>query len=62
MDLKQLTGLTVYPNSVVELDGTTYFLARDADGKRLGILGDGSTEQAPPALKARARETCCFAR
>ena len=40
MNLEQLTGLTVYPNSVVELDGTTYFLARGADGKRLGILGD----------------------
>lgn len=37
--LEQLTGLTVYPHSVVEANGTTYFLARSDEGKRLGILG-----------------------
>jgi hypothetical protein len=40
--LEQLTGLTIYPKSLVELDGTTYLLARsDEDGtKYLGIQGD----------------------
>ncbi len=42
MDWEQLTGLAVYPNSVVEAEGITYFLAGDADGKRLGILGDAA--------------------
>jgi len=42
MNLKKLTGWTVYPQSVVEQNGTTYLLARqDEDGKkRLGVLGD----------------------
>ncbi|MFC1975570.1 tagaturonate epimerase family protein [Chloroflexota bacterium] len=41
-NLKQLDGLTIYPKSVVEVDGTTYFLARrDEDGdKYLGVQGD----------------------
>ncbi|MDH7484939.1 MAG: tagaturonate epimerase family protein [Anaerolineae bacterium] len=42
MDLEQLTGLKVYPNSVVEHDDTTCFLARSDAGKRLGILGDAA--------------------
>ena len=44
MNLKSLTGWTVYPQSVVEENGTTYLLAcRDEDGeKRLGVLGDTS--------------------
>jgi len=37
--LEQLTGLTIYLNSVVETDGTTYFLARSDEGKCLGIMG-----------------------
>ncbi len=58
MDLEKslghLTGLTVYPRSVIhadEVDGTTYFLARSdegngrtsksADGRVLGVQGDG---------------------
>lgn len=43
-DLEQLTGMTVYPRSVVEKDGSTYFLARrDARGdKCLGVAGDVS--------------------
>ena len=38
--LEQLTGLTVYPRSVTQADGTTFFLARGPQGKVLGILGD----------------------
>ncbi|MFP4345730.1 MAG: tagaturonate epimerase family protein [Anaerolineales bacterium] len=38
-----LSGLTIYRDSVVEKDDTTYFLASKGDGKRqLGIEGDGS--------------------
>ncbi len=37
--LEQLNGLTIYLNSVVEADGTTYFLAQSDGGKCLGILG-----------------------
>lgn len=50
MALEQLTGLTAYPQSVVEMDGATYFLARSdagiqrigesADRRVLGVLGD----------------------
>jgi hypothetical protein len=40
MDLEELTGLSVYRRSVVEVDGTTYFLAQSSEGKVLGILGD----------------------
>jgi len=42
MDVQHLSGLTVYPRSVAELNGTTYFLARANEGKRLGILGDAA--------------------
>lgn len=42
MTLEQLDGLRIYPNSEVELDGTIYFLARDARGKQLGVLGDAA--------------------
>jgi hypothetical protein len=38
-DLEHLTGLTVYPRSRVQVDGATCFLARDGQGKRLGIAG-----------------------
>jgi hypothetical protein len=41
--LEHLAGLTVYPRSVVEQDGTTYLLARDKKGdrdKQLIIVGD----------------------
>jgi len=43
-DLEQLTGLSVYPRSAVQVDATIYFLARSGEGygKRLGILGDAS--------------------
>ncbi len=40
IDLEQLTGLTVYPRSVTQADGTTFFLARGPQEKVLGILGD----------------------
>jgi len=40
MNLEQLTGLTVYPRSVTEMDGATFFLARGGEGKVLGIRGD----------------------
>jgi hypothetical protein len=44
MDLEQLTGLTVYPRSVVEENGTAYFLAQsdESDDKLLGIQGDAA--------------------
>lgn len=40
MDLERLTGLPVYPRSVVESEGGTFFLARDANQKLLGVLGE----------------------
>ena len=39
MKLEQLTGLTIYLNSVVEADGSTYFLAQSDRGKCFGIMG-----------------------
>ena len=33
---------TVYPSSVIEVDGATYCLTRADDGKRLGILGNSA--------------------
>lgn len=41
-NLERLTGLKIYPNSVNETEEATYFLAQRADGKRMGILGDGA--------------------
>ena len=42
MNLDNLTGFNLYRQSVVELDGVTYFLARNkANGdKMLGVHGD----------------------
>jgi hypothetical protein len=42
MDPERLTGLSVYPRSVVEADHITYFLARGAEGKMLGVLGQAA--------------------
>jgi len=44
VNLEQLIGLMIYPRSVVEVAGTTFFLIRGSgDGdKRLGILGDAT--------------------
>ena len=44
MNLELLTSLTVYPRSVVEVPGTTYFMSRGGEGggKHLGILGDAT--------------------
>jgi hypothetical protein len=42
MNLEQLTGLSVYSRSVVEQDGTTYFLATGPQGKVLGVWGDAA--------------------
>jgi len=43
MDLPQLSGLTVYPGSLVETEGMTCFLASQGDGKRrLGVLGEAA--------------------
>jgi hypothetical protein len=39
MDPERLTGLSVYPRSVVEADYVTYFLARGAEGRVLGVQG-----------------------
>ncbi len=44
MNLKQLTGLSVYPRSVIETDDATYFLARRPEGNKvLGILGNAAS-------------------
>ena len=43
MNLEAMTGLSVYARSVVEDDGSTYFLALDSAGKVLGILGDAES-------------------
>ena len=43
MNLEQLTGLTIYLNSVVEADGITYFLANSDEGKCLGVMGDAAS-------------------
>ena len=40
--LAQATGLKIYPRSVTEAGGTTYFLARGPQGKVLGIQGDAT--------------------
>jgi hypothetical protein len=37
-----MDGLAVYRQSVSELQGTIYFLARSEDGKRLGIIGNAA--------------------
>jgi hypothetical protein len=37
--LEQVTGLTIYLNSVVEVDSSTYFLAQSDVGKCFGIMG-----------------------
>jgi hypothetical protein len=42
MNLEQVTGLPVYPRSVVKVDDTAYFLIQGDEGKRLGILGDAA--------------------
>ncbi len=42
MSFEAIPGFTVYPRSVTELDGTTYFWAKGSEGKVLGILGDAS--------------------
>jgi hypothetical protein len=64
MDLEQLTGLSIYPRSVVGTDVATYFLARGSQGKVLGIVGElvGADQDAPllcpltPAHAAALRE------
>jgi hypothetical protein len=40
--LAEKSGLAVYPRSVAESEHATYFLARDAGGKHLGIRGDAA--------------------
>jgi hypothetical protein len=42
MDLGNLTELSIYPRSVAVADEGTYFLARDAEGKHLGIRGEAA--------------------
>jgi hypothetical protein len=42
MNLEQVTGLPVYPRSVVKVDDTAYFLVQGGEGKCLGILGDAA--------------------
>ena len=40
MQLEHIAGLDVYPSSVTEVEGTTYFLARSSEDKVLGVIGD----------------------
>lgn len=40
MNIKKPDGLTIYPRSTAEADGTTYFLARSEGGKVLCVQGD----------------------
>lgn len=37
-----LAGLRIYPDSVIEVGGTTYMLGRGEDGKKLCIAGDAA--------------------
>ena len=41
-DLPNLTGWTIYAQSVVDVEGTTYFLTKNEsdNSRRLGVLGD----------------------
>jgi len=39
-ELQEMTGLQIYPRSVVEVNGTKFFLGRGSEGKVLGIVGD----------------------
>ena len=40
--LEYMTGMVVYPRSLTETETATYFLAREGEGKRLGIVGEAS--------------------
>jgi hypothetical protein len=40
--LERMTGMVVYPRSLTETETATYFLAREDEGKRLGIVGEAS--------------------
>ncbi len=40
--LEHMTGMVVYPRSLTETETATYFLAREGEGKRLGIVGEAS--------------------
>ena len=42
MDLGQMADVTIYPRSVTEADGVTFFLGRAPQGKVLGIVGDAA--------------------
>ena len=44
LDLNQLTGLQIYPASVSEADGATYFLGRRGGDKMVGCIGRGSIQ------------------
>ena len=54
MDLEQITGLSIYPRSVVEMDELTYFLAHNGKNNYLGILGKPPADFAarPPIRSA----------
>ncbi|MBN1317001.1 MAG: hypothetical protein JXA42_16085, partial [Anaerolineales bacterium] len=40
--MEQVAGLSIYADSVTEIDGITYMLGRGGDGKRLCIVGDAN--------------------
>jgi len=48
MQIESLIGQPLYPNSVATADEAVFFLARGADGKRLGILTPAGSTQSNP--------------
>ena len=42
--LEQLTGLTVFPSSIVSQDGAVFFLGRIGQEKRLGVIDPGQVD------------------
>ncbi len=42
MNMEQPAGLSIYPRSVVEADGTTYAVARGVEGKALVVWGEAA--------------------
>ncbi|MCA9985540.1 MAG: hypothetical protein KDE59_14640, partial [Anaerolineales bacterium] len=64
----KLDGLTLYPESTVTHEGTTYFVARQANGERcLGVRGDvtgfsGGDEDSPALFPLTAANAAAMRR
>ena len=41
-DLERLTGVSIYPASVVQVENSTFFLAQATTGKVLGVVGEAA--------------------